>query len=159
MKVILLADLKGTGKKEQIIEVSDGYARNYLFPRKLAQEATAAALNAIKLQKEAGTHRAEVARQEAQERSQKLSGAIVRLTARAGDKGRLFGSITVEEIAAALKEQLGVDVDKRKIELAEPIRTLGSTDITVRLYAGVATQMSVEVSAAPGHAKEARVKA
>lgn len=148
MKVILLKDIKGTGAKDQIIEVSDGFARNYLLPRKLAREATSEALNSIEKSKAAEKHREDTKKAEAEAKARELKGKIVQVTAKGGEGGRLYGSITVQEIADALKEQHGIDVDKRKIELDEPVRTAGQTLFTVRLVAGVATRMILNVTVA-----------
>ena len=148
MKVILLKDIKGTGAKDQIIEVSDGFARNYLLPRKLAREATSEALNSIEKSKAAEKHREDTKKAEAEAKARELKGKIVQVTAKGGEGGRLYGSITVQEIADALKEQHGIDMDKRKIELDEPVRTAGQTLFTVRLVAGVATRMILNVTVA-----------
>ena len=147
MKVILLQDVKGTGRKDQILEVSDGFARNFLLPRKVAREATAEALNSIEKAKEAQQHREDVKKAEAEQKARDLKGKLVVVKAKAGEGGRLYGSVTVQEIADALKAQHGVDIDRRKIELEEPIRTAGQTTFSVRLTAGVATRMLVNVVA------------
>ena len=145
MKVILLQDVKGTGKKDQIVEASDGFARNYLIPRKMAREATAEAVNAIQKSKSADKHREDVRRAEAEERSRKLKGKVIQLTVRGGENGKLYGSITNDQIAAALKEQHGVEVDKRKLEMEEPIKAAGQSFVTLKLIAGVSTRMIVNV--------------
>lgn len=145
MKVILLADIQGTGKKEDIINVSDGYARNYLFPRKLAVEATKSAMNAIVRSKAAESHRENLRRQEAMETAAGLRNKEILMTARAGEKGRLYGSITGQEVADALSEQHGIKVDKRKVDLSEPIRAVGEYEATVWLYAGVTVPMKIVV--------------
>lgn len=145
MKVILLQDIKGTGKKDQIMEVSDGFARNYLLPRKLAREATSEALNSIEKSKSAQKHRDDVKKQEAEAKAHELKGKVVMVSARGGEGGRLYGSITAQEIGDALKAQHGVDIDKRKIELDEPVRTAGQTLFTVKLAAGVSTRMLLNV--------------
>ena len=133
MKVILLCDVKGTGKKDDVLNVSDGFARNYLFPRKWAVEATPGAVKEIE-RKRANEERLERERREAaQKLADSLRGKVITLKVKCGSQGRLYGSITSQEIAAALKEQHGVDVDKRKIE-CEPIRQVGDVDITVWLY-------------------------
>ena len=147
MKVILLKDIKGSGKKDQIIEVSDGYARNYLLPRKLAAEATAEAVNSIERAKQAEKHREDVKRDEAEQQARALKGKVVIVKVRAGEGGRLYGSITTQEIADALKAQHGITLDKRKIELAEAIRTTGQTTMTLRLSAGVSARMLLNVVA------------
>lgn len=147
MKVILLKDIKGTGKKDQIIEASDGYARNFLFPRKLAVEATASALNARENAKQAELHREQVQREEAEALARSLKGKVIQVEAKAGEGGRLYGSITSQEIADALKAQHGVNLDKRKIELGDPIRSAGQTQVGLKLAAGVSTKMIVNVVA------------
>ena len=147
MKVILLCDVKGTGKKDDVLNVSDGFARNYLFPRKWAVEATPGAVKEIE-RKRANEERLERERREAaQKLADSLRGKVITLKVKCGSQGRLYGSITSQEIAAALKEQHGVDVDKRKIECA-PIRQVGDVNITVWLYSGVTTPMKVSVVAA-----------
>lgn len=145
MKVILLQDIKGTGKKEQIVEVSDGYARNFLLPRKLAKEATSEALNSLEKARGADRHREEVRRQEAETRSRELKGKVVQLEVKGGENGKLYGSVTNEQIATALKEQHGIDIDKRKLEQEEPIKTAGQSFVTLRLYPGISTRMIVNV--------------
>jgi large subunit ribosomal protein L9 len=147
MKVILLKDIKGTGKKDQIIEASDGYARNFLFPRKLAIEATASALNARDNAKQAELHREQVQREEAEALARSLKGKVIQVQAKAGEGGRLYGSITNQEIADALKAQHGVTLDKRKIELSDPIRSAGQIQVGLKLAAGVSTKMTVNVVA------------
>lgn len=145
MKVILLQDIKGTGKKDQILEISDGYARNYLLPRKLAKEATAEALNSIERAKSADRHREEVRRADAEQQARELKGKVIQLSVRGGENGKIYGSVTNDQIAAALREQLGVDVDKRKIEVEEPIKNAGQAFINLKLMAGVSTRMIVNV--------------
>ena len=148
MKVILLQDIKGTGKKDQILEISDGYARNYLLPRKLAREATAEALNSIERAKSADKHREDVRRAEAEQQARDLKGKVIQLTVRGGENGKIYGSVTNDQIASALKDQLGVDVDKRKIEVEEPIKNAGQAFINLKLMAGVSTRLIVNVKVA-----------
>ena len=145
MKVILLQDVKGTGKKDQIVEASDGFARNYLIPRKMAREATAEALNAIEKSKSADKHREDVRRAEAETKARMLKGKVVQLSVRGGENGKLYGTVTNDQIAAALKEQHGVEVDKRKLELDEPIRSAGQAFVTLKLMAGISTRMILNV--------------
>ena len=145
MKVILLKDVQGTGKKDQILEVSDGYARNYLLPRKIAREATAEAVNALTKSKDADKHREEVRRQEAEVKARELKGKVIQLEQRGGENGKLFGSVTTDLIASALKEQHGVEIDKRRLELEEPIKTAGQYFVTLKLVAGINTRMIVNV--------------
>ena len=148
MKVILLQDIKGTGKKDQILEISDGYARNYLLPRKLAREATAEALNSVEKSKSADKHREEVKRAEAEKLARELKGKVVQLSVRGGENGKIYGSVTNDQIAAAVREQLGVDVDKRKIEVEEPIKNAGQAFINLKLMAGISTRLIVNVKIA-----------
>ncbi len=144
MKVILLCDVKGSGKKDDIINVSDGYARNFLFPKKWAVEATPGAVKEIE-RKRANEEKLERERRAAAEEvAKQLKDKLVALKVKCGGQGRLYGRITSAEIAAALKEQHGVDVDKRKIE-CEDIRQVGEYAITVILYTGVKTPMKVQV--------------
>ncbi len=148
MKVILLQDIKGTGKKDQIVEISDGYARNYLLPRKLAKAATAETLNAINKSREAEKHREEVRRQEAEELARTLKGKVIQVEVRGGENGKLYGAVTNDQIAAALKAQHGVEIDKRKLEQQEPIRSAGQAFVTLKLMAGISTRMIVNVKIA-----------
>ena len=145
MKVILLQDIKGTGKKDQVVEISDGYARNYLIPRKLAKAATAETLNAIEKARDAEKHREEVRRQEAEARARELKGKVIQLELRGGENGKLYGAVTNDQIASALKAQHGVEVDKRKLEQEEPIRSAGQSFVTLKLMAGISTRMIVNV--------------
>lgn len=148
MKVILLQDIKGTGKKDQILEISDGYARNYLLPRKLAREATSEALNSVERAKSADKHREEMKRAEAEQQARELKGKVVQLSVRGGENGKIYGSVTNDQIASALKEQLGVVVDKRKIEVEEPIKNAGQSFINLKLMAGVSARLIVNVKIA-----------
>ena len=145
MKVILLQDIKGTGKKDQIVEISDGYARNYLLPRKLAKEATSEALNSLEKSRSADRHREEVRKQQAEVKARELKGKVLQLEVKGGENGKLYGSVTNDQIASALKAQHGVEVDKRKLEQEEPIRTAGQSFVTLKLYPGISTRMIVNV--------------
>ena len=147
MKVILLKDIKGTGKKDQIIEASDGYARNFLFPKGLAREASATNLNAIANAKSAAKHREDVERAAAQETAKKLAGKTIRITARGAEGGRLYGSVTAQEVADALEKQYGVKVEKRRVDVSN-IRNAGTFTANVWLYAGITAEMSVQVEVA-----------
>ena len=144
MKVILLQDIKGTGKKDQILEISDGYARNYLIPRKMAREATAEAVNALTKSQGADRHREEVRKQEAEVKARELKGKVIQLEVK-GNNGKLYGSVTNDQIAAALKAQHGIDVDKRKLEQEEPIKKEGQSFVTLKLYPCISTRMIVNV--------------
>ena len=144
MKVILLKDIKGTGKKDQIIEASDGFARNFLFPKGLAREASATNLNAIENAKAAQKHREDVERAKAEETRKALSGKAIKIVARGAEGGRLYGSVTAQEIADALNKQYGVKVEKRKIDVAN-IRNAGDFTVNVWLYAGITAEMTAKV--------------
>ena len=145
MKVILLTDVKGSGKKDEIINVSDGYARNFLFPKKMAVEATPGAMKEIERKRAAEAAREAERRAQAEEKARQLKDKVVTVQVKCGEKGRLYGSITTEEIAQELEKQHGVKVDKRKIELENPIRNIGTFTITVGLYTGVSAKMLVNV--------------
>ncbi len=147
MKVILTQDIKGTGKKDQVIEVSDGYARNYLFPRKLAREASEKNLNSIRTAEAAQKHRKNVEREEALALAAKLKEMTIRVGVKAGEKGRLFGSVTTQEIADALKAQFGMEIDKRKISLPEPIRQVGPAKAEAKLYPEISAELMLDVFA------------
>ena len=133
MKVILQQDVRGQGKKGQMIEVAEGYARNYLLPRKLAVPATADAMNTMRLQEKA--RKAEEARQkaEAEATAEKLKGAVVKLTAKAGANGKLFGAVTAKEIAEGLMSQYGIELNKQKIVIDEPIKGFGTYELKAKL--------------------------
>lgn len=148
MKVILLQDIKGTGKKDEIINVSDGYARNFLLPRKLAREADAAAINDVRNKERAAEHRINEEKKAARALADKISGATVKLTAKAGSTGKLFGSITNKEIAEALNSSYGTDIDKRKIVLDSDIKTFGTFECEVKLYTGISAKFYVLVGQA-----------
>lgn len=144
MKVILLCDVKGTGKKDDILNLSDGFARNYLFPRKWAVEATPGAIKEIERKRAAEARLENERRELAVKKAEELRGKGLTLKVKCGSQGRLYGSITSAEIADALKEQHGIEIDKRKIECA-PIRQCGDVDITVWIYSGITTPMKVHV--------------
>ena len=144
MKVILLKDIKGTGKKDQIIEASDGFARNFLFPKGLAREASTTNLNAIENAKAAQKHREDVERAKAEETRKALSGKAIKIVARGAEGGRLYGSVTAQEIADELFKQYGVKVEKRRIDVAN-IRNAGDFTVSVWLYAGITAEMTAKV--------------
>ena len=145
MKVILLADVKGSGKKDEIINVSDGYARNFLVPKKLAVEAKPGAMKEIEKKRAAENAREAERVAAATEKANALRSKGITMPVKCGSQGRLYGSITTAEIAERLKAEHGVEIDKRKIDLAEPIRTVGDVQITLRLYTGISTTMTVHV--------------
>lgn len=148
MKVILQADVKGSGKKGELVNVSDGYARNFLLPRKLAIEANAQAMNELKNRDESIKHRAEMDLQNAKELAEKIEGKTVKLTAKAGAGGKLFGSVTSKEIAEGASAQFGVELDKKKIALDADIKAFGTYNVTVKLHTKVQAKFFVTVSEA-----------
>ena len=133
MKVVLLKDVKNVGKRDDILTVSDGYARNFLFPQKLAVEATPGAMKEIQRKRAAQDAREAEMLAEAKNKAASLKDKVIALEVKCGDKGRLYGSVTSQEIAASLKEQYGLDLDKRKIDLKDPIRASGDVPVTLRL--------------------------
>ncbi|HHU05149.1 MAG TPA: 50S ribosomal protein L9 [Clostridiales bacterium] len=145
MKVILLQDIKGKGKKGQRIEVSDGYARNYLIPRNLAVEETADAVNVMKQQEKARLARIEKEKKEAMEIAEKLKSCVVKIPARAGSGGKLFGAVTAKEIADSLSEQHGIVIEKNKIQ-AEPIKSFGSFEVKCKLGHEISGTINVLVT-------------
>ena len=149
MKVILRQDVKGQGKKGQLIEASDGYARNFLLPRKLAVPATAENLNTMKQQEKAKKAQEAAEKAEAQAVAEKLKEAVVKLTAKAGSGGRLFGAVTSKEISDALKEQYGLDVAKTKIVQDEPIKSFGTYQLKCKLGYEITGTLTVTVSEEP----------
>ena len=146
MKVVLKADLKGTGKAGELINVSDGYARNFLFPKGLSVEANAQALNDLKNKEQAQRHKAEVELQTAKKAAEKIDGKSIKIIGKAGKNGRLFGSITAKEIAAEIAKQLSISVDKRKIVLNMEIKAFGSYPIEIKLHPGVTAKATVMVT-------------
>ena len=146
MKVILTADVKGQGKKDQVVDVSDGYARNFLFPKKLAVPADNKALNEIKNKEASKAHKLEVEKQTALEIAKRLESIVVKFQYAAGPDKRLYGSVTSKEIAEALKKDFGIEIDKRKITLAVPIKSFGTFSADVRLFTDVVGKIHVEVN-------------
>ncbi len=145
MKVILTQDVRGQGKKGEMINVSDGYARNFLFPRKLAQEATADNINTMRMNDKAKREKEQRAREEAAAMSAKLRELTLTVYAKGGGAGRLFGSVTSQEISDALKAQEGLDLDRRKIVIEESIKTVGLYTVKVKLGFGIDAPLKVEV--------------
>lgn len=146
MKVIFNADVRGQGKKGQMKDVSDGFARNYLLPRNLATEATADNLNAMKLKEKALAAQAAREKAQAEETAAKLTGVQVKISARAGQGGKLFGSVTSQEIADALKAQHGIEIEKNKLVQSEPIKQFGTYEVRARLGYEVSGTVSVLVT-------------
>ncbi|WP_435645582.1 50S ribosomal protein L9 [Butyricicoccus porcorum] len=148
MKVILQQDVKGKGKKGQLVEVSEGYGRNYLLPRGLAVAATADNMNQMKQAEEARAHREAVERAEAEANAKKFESIIVHMTAKGGTSGRIFGSVTSKEIAAQLKKEHGIEINKQKIVLDEAIKSFGTFELKVKLYPEVVGKLKVQVTEA-----------
>ena len=144
MKVILQQDVKGKGKKGQTIEVSDGYARNFLFPKKLAVESTPGAAKEIERKRAAEAAREAARRAEATEKAQALKGKVVELAVKCGDTGRMYGTATSAEVVEQLKAQHGIEVDKKKVEMPA-VKQVGDYEITVKLYTGISTTMTLHV--------------
>ena len=148
MKVILLQDVKSLGKKDQIVEVSDGYARNMLLPKKLGMEATSKNLNDLKLKK---AHEDKVAAEvlaDAQALAAQIEKESITLSIKMGENGRTFGSISSKEIAAAYKSQLNIEIDKKKLQLAEPVRSLGVYKVPYKVHPKVTAELTVKVTEA-----------
>ncbi len=147
MKVVLLQDVKALGKKGELVTVSDGYARNFLFPKNIAKEANAQALNELKNAEQSKKFKTDTAIAEANKAKAELEGAVFVMNAKAGQNGKLFGSITAKEISAEIKKQKGIDVDKRKVTLSSDIKTCGVYDVEVKLYTSIIANVKVEVKA------------
>ncbi len=146
MKVILTADVKGQGKKDQLVEVSDGYARNFLLPRKLAIPADNKAINEMKNKEASRQHKIDTERAAAKEAAEKLNAIVLKFRIGAGADGHLYGSVTAKEIAEKLEKEHGVTVDKRKISIPSPIKAYGSYDLDVRLYTDVTGKIHLIVT-------------
>ena len=145
MKVVLLSDVKGHGKKGELCNVSDGYARNFLFPKKLAVEADNAALNELKNREESAAHHKQEEIKAAKETAAKLEGKTVVIKAKAGSGGRLFGSVTSKEIAQEIKNALGIEIDKKKMN-APDIKNFGEYTAEIKLYQGIVAKLTVKVT-------------
>lgn len=146
MKVLLLADVKGQGKKDEIVNVSDGYARNFLFPKKLAVVADNKAISDAKGREDAKRHKIEVEKAAANDIKQKMDAVQVKITQSAGADGRLYGSVTSSDIAEELKAQHGIEIDRRKIQMDGAIKTFGTYDLDVKLYPEIVGKVHVLVS-------------
>ncbi len=145
MKVILLADVKGQGKKNAVIDVSDGYAKNFLIPRKLAKLADAQALNDVKVREEARLYRIATEKKEAQAVAEKLKTITVVIKAPSGGDGRLYGSVTAKDVSDQLEADFGIAIDKRKITLPETIKSFGTYQAEAKLYTEVTAKITVSV--------------
>ena len=145
MKVILLADIKGVGKKDDVINANDGYARNYLFPKKLAVEANKGNMNNLDSKKSSEKHRKDLELAHAKEQAEKIKNISLKIQVKAGENGKIFGSLTSKEISENLKKEYNLDIDKKKINLKEPIKVLGKKTVEIRLYEGVIANLNVDV--------------
>lgn len=145
MKVILLDNIKGVGKKDEIINASDGYARNFLFPKKLAVEANIGNLNKLKSKQQSIQYKKEVNKENAENVAEKLDKIILNIKVKAGENGKIFGGVTAKEISEELKNQYKIDIDKKKIVLKENIKNIGSFDITIKLFEGVTGKLKVKI--------------
>lgn len=145
MKVILLCDVKDIGKKDDIVNVSDGYARNFLYPRKWAMEATPQAIAVVERKREAARKLEAERRAAAEKVASKLAGKVVELKAKCGDKGRLYGSITNAEVADALNARYETEIDKRKIDIKSAVRALGDYEMIVHVYPNITAKMTLRV--------------
>jgi len=146
MKVLLLADVKGQGKKDQIVEVSDGYARNFLFPKKLAVIADAKVMSEARSKEEAKQFRLKEEKAAAKALAEKISTLTVKITASSGGDGRLYGSITSKDIAEKIKEQHKIEIDKRKLVLQDNIKAYGTYEVEVKVYPEISAKLKVTVS-------------
>lgn len=147
MKVILTQDVKGQGKKGQMVNVSDGYARNFLLPKGLAKEATKENINVMNSQQEAEAYKKQMALEDAEKLKKTLETLTVQIKAKAGDNGKLFGSVTSKEVAEMLLSQHHIKIDKKKLVLPDGIKTLGTTNVEIKLHPGVSGEIKVNVTA------------
>lgn len=145
MKVILKQDIKGVGKKDQIINANDGYARNYLFPKNLAVPADKGNITNLQSKKASEEHRKALEKEAAIETKKKIEGILLKLPVKSGENGKVFGSVTSKEIGENLEKQYSIKVDKKKIDLQEPIKVLGMFNIEIKLYDGVIAKLKINV--------------
>ena len=145
MKVILKTDIKGEGKKDEIINASDGYARNFLFPKNLAVEANYENMAKLKAKQDSNAYKKTQEKEEAKKIADKLSKILLKISVKAGENGKIFGGVSAKEISDLLKEEYKIEVDKKKIELKETIKTLGVRTITIKLYEGVIGSLKIDV--------------
>ena len=147
MEIILIQDVKALGKKGELVKVSDGYARNFILPKKLGMEATKQNMYDLKMQKAAEEKRLKELLEEAKEYAKKLEALTITVSVKAGEGGKTFGSVSSKEIAGALKEQFGFDIDKKKLQLADPIKNAGSYTVPVKIHPQVTAEIKVKVEA------------
>lgn len=145
MKVILKQDIKGVGRKNEVINASDGYARNFLFPRNLAVEANTENMNKLNTQNEAKQYKKDVEKEQAKEIAKKLETITVQIKVQAGENGKIFGSVSAKEITESLENQYKIKIDKKKVDLKEAIKTTGQKTVEVKLYEGVIGKVKIDV--------------
>ena len=145
MKVILKVDIKGVGKKDEVINASDGYARNFLFPKGLAVEANAENMSKLKARQDSNAYKKSQEKEEAQRIAEKLSKILLKVPVKVGENGKIFGGVSAKEISDLLKKEYKIEVDKKKIELKETIKTLGVRTVTIKLYEGVIGNLKIDV--------------
>ena len=145
MKVILQADIKGVGKKNEIINASDGYARNFLFPKKLAVEANSANMSKLKAENDSKLYKKSIEKEEAQKVAEKMSKIMLTIEVKSGTNGKVFGGVSAKEISENLEKQHGIKVDKKKIELKETIKVLGMQTVDIKLFEGIVGKIKVNV--------------
>ena len=145
MKVILKADIKGVGKKNEVINASDGYARNFLFPKNLAVVANSENMSKLKAQNDATQFRKDTEKEDAKKVAEKLTKIMIKIQVKAGENGKIFGGVSAKDISENLEKQYNIKIDKKKIELKETIKTLGAHSVDVKLYEGVSGKIKVDV--------------
>ena len=145
MKVILLADIKGVGKKDEVINANDGYARNFLFPKNLALEANKENMAKLKSKNDAKAYQKEMDIKAAKEVAEKINSITMKLEVKAGENGKIFGGVTAKEIAENLKKEYKIDIDKKKVLLSETIKTIGVHNIEIKLYEGIIAKLKLNV--------------
>lgn len=147
MKVILKADIKGVGKKDQVINASDGYARNFLFPKNLAVEANNENMAELKAKEDSNAYKKSQEKEEANKIAEKLSKILVKIPVKAGENGKIFGGVSSKEISEILSKNYNIEIDKKKIDLKETIKTLGIRTVNIKLYEGVIGNLKIDVIA------------
>lgn len=145
MKVILKADIKGVGKKDEVINASDGYARNFLFPKNLAVEANAENMSKLKAKKDSNAYKKSQEKEEAKKIAEKLSKILLKIPVKAGENGKIFGGVSAKDIAEAFEKQHNIKIDKKKVDLKETIKTLGVHIVSIKLFEGVVGKIKVDV--------------
>ena len=145
MKVILKSDIKGVGKKDEVINTSDGYARNFLLPKNLAVEANSENMSKLKSKQDANAYKKGQEKEEAKKTADKLSKILLKVPVKSGENGKIFGGVSAKEISELLKSEYKIDIDKKKIEVKETIKTLGTRTITIKLYEGIVGSLKIDV--------------